>query len=46
MSLAASGCATAPKDVTRIAGDLLDRANVMQTEIDRFLAIANGRTAA
>ena len=46
MSIAASGSATAPKDATRVAGELLDRATVMQTEIDRFLSIAAGRNAA
>jgi hypothetical protein len=46
MSIAASGALTAPKDATQVAGELLDRAVVMQTEIDRFLAIAAGRSAA
>jgi hypothetical protein len=46
MSVAASGTAAAPKDATRVASELLDRAQVMQTEIDRFLAIAAGRNAA
>lgn len=46
MSVAAGGMPTAPKDATRIANELLDRAVVMQTEIDRFLSIAAGRSAA
>lgn len=46
MSIAASGTPSAPRDATRIAGELLERAMVMQTEIDRFLAIAAGRSAA
>jgi len=46
MNIAASGLLTAPKDATRVAGELLERAHVMQTEIDRFLAIAAGRNAA
>lgn len=46
MTIAASGTPKAPKDATRVAGELLDRATVMQTEIDRFLSIAAGRTAA
>jgi len=46
MSIAASGSVTAPKDATRVAGELLDRATVMQTEIYRFLSIAAGRNAA
>ena len=46
MTIAASGAPTAPKDATRVAGELLDRAVVMQTEIDRFLSIAAGRHAA
>ncbi|MES1152582.1 MAG: hypothetical protein ABUL54_11835 [Dongia sp.] len=46
MTIAASGSQTAPKSATRVAGELLERATVMQTEIDRFLSIAAGRTAA
>jgi hypothetical protein len=46
MTIAASGSLTAPKGATRVAVELLDRATVMQTEIDRFLSIAAGRTAA
>jgi hypothetical protein len=46
MGIAASGETTAPRHATRIAGELLERANVMQTEIDRFLSIAAGRSAA
>jgi hypothetical protein len=46
MTVAASGTQTAPKDATRVANELLDRAVVMQTEIDRFLTIAAGRSAA
>jgi len=46
MTIAASGAPKAPKDATRVAGELLDRATVMQTEIDRFLSIAAGRHAA
>ena len=46
MNIAASGSPTAPKDTTRVAGELLERATVMQTEIDRFLSIAAGRSAA
>ncbi len=46
MSIAASGTASAPKDATRVAGELLERATVMQNEIERFLSIAAGRTAA
>lgn len=46
MAVAASGAPTAPKDAQRVAGQLLDHALVMQTEIDRFLSIAQGRTAA
>ncbi|HVZ00109.1 MAG TPA: hypothetical protein VHA35_11430 [Dongiaceae bacterium] len=46
MTIAASGTPSAPKDATRVAGELLERATVMQTEIDRFLTIAAGRSAA
>jgi hypothetical protein len=46
MAVAASGTTTAPKDATKVAGQILERASVMQSEIDRFLAIANGRHAA
>lgn len=46
MAVAASGDPTAPRDATRVAGELLERATVMQTEINRFLSIAAGRNAA
>jgi hypothetical protein len=46
MTIAAGGAPTAPKDATQVAGELLSRATVMQTEIDRFLSIAAGRNAA
>ena len=46
MTIAASGAEIAPKDATRVADQILERATVMQSEIDRFLAIANGRHAA
>jgi hypothetical protein len=46
MSIAASGAPSSPKAATRIAGELLERAVVMQTEIDHFLSIAAGRSAA
>ena len=46
MAVAASGTMTAPKDATKVAQQILERASVMQSEIDRFLAIANGRHAA
>jgi len=46
MAVAASGAQTAPKDAHKIAHQILERASVMQSEIDRFLAIANGRHAA
>ncbi len=46
MSVAASGAPSAPKDARRVATELLDRAAVMQTEIDRFLTIAHSRDAA
>jgi hypothetical protein len=46
MAVAASGASTAPKDATKVAHQILERATVMQSEIDRFLAIANGRHAA
>lgn len=46
MTVAASGAQTAPKHATRVANELLERAVVMQTEIDRFLTIASGRSAA
>jgi len=46
MAVAASGLSTAPKDATKVAHQILERAVVMQSEIDRFMAIANGRHAA
>jgi hypothetical protein len=46
MTVAASGAPDAPIETTRIAGQLLERTRVMQTEIDRFLSIAAGRSAA
>ncbi len=46
MAVAASGAQTAPKDASKVADQLLERATVMQSEIDRFLTIANGRHAA
>ncbi len=46
IELCERGEPTAPRDANRVAGDLLERAPVMQTEIDRFLAIAAGRSAA
>ena len=46
LTVAASGTASAPKDAHRVAAELLERAEVMQTEIDRFLSIAVGRNAA
>ena len=46
MAVAASGAESAPKDVTKVAQQILDRAVVMQCEIDRFLAISQGRHAA
>jgi hypothetical protein len=46
MTVAASGAETAPRDTNKIAHQILERATVMQSEIDRFLAIANGRHAA
>lgn len=46
MAVAASGATTAPKDADNVAHEILERATVMQSEIDRFLAIANGRHAA
>jgi hypothetical protein len=46
MAVAASGAETAPRDATQVAQQILERATVMQSEIDRFLAIANGRHAA
>ncbi|WP_395020500.1 hypothetical protein [Dongia sp.] len=46
MAVAASGAMTAPKDADKVAHQILERASVMQSEIDRFLAIANGRHAA
>jgi hypothetical protein len=46
MAVAASGTQSAPKDATKVAHQILERATVMQSEIDRFLAIANGRHAA
>jgi hypothetical protein len=46
MAVAASGSDSAPKDADKVAHQILERASVMQSEIDRFLAIANGRHAA
>jgi hypothetical protein len=46
MTVAAGGASTAPQDATQVAGEVLRRASVMQTEIDRFLSIAAGRSAA
>jgi hypothetical protein len=46
MAVAASGAQTAPKDANKVSQQILERATVMQSEIDRFLAIANGRHAA
>jgi hypothetical protein len=46
MAVAASGAQTAPKDAHKVAHQILERATVMQSEIDRFLAIAQGRHAA
>jgi len=46
MAVAASGTESAAKDATKVADQILERASVMQSEIDRFLAIANGRHAA
>ena len=46
MAVAASGSDSAPKDATKVAHQILERATVMQSEIDRFLAIAHGRHAA
>ncbi|HVM84648.1 MAG TPA: hypothetical protein VMW18_12225 [Candidatus Binatia bacterium] len=46
MAVAASGTVTAPMDATKVAQQILDRAQVMQSEIDRFLSIAAGRHAA
>jgi hypothetical protein len=46
MTVAASGAPSAPKDANKVAHQILERATVMQSEIDRFLAIANGRHAA
>jgi hypothetical protein len=46
MAVAASGSKNAPKDAHKIADQILERSTVMQSEIDRFLAIANGRHAA
>ena len=46
MAVAASGTVTAPMDATKVAHQILDRAQVMQSEIDRFLSIAAGRHAA
>jgi hypothetical protein len=46
MAVAASGTETAPKDATKVAQQILERATVMQGEIDNFLAIARGRHAA
>lgn len=46
MGIAASGAKTSPQDLSKVAHQILERASVMQSEIDRFLAIANGRHAA
>jgi hypothetical protein len=46
MAVAASGAQSAPKDANKVSHQILERASVMQSEIDRFLAIANGRHAA
>ena len=46
MTVAASGTPDAPIETTHIAGQLLERTRVMQNEIDRFLSIAAGRSAA
>jgi len=46
MAVAASGAQSAPKDANKVSQQILERATVMQSEIDRFLAIANGRHAA
>ena len=46
MAVAASGTGSAPKDANQVAHQILERASVMQCEIDRFMAIANGRHAA
>jgi hypothetical protein len=46
MAIAASGSDSAPKDATKVAHQILERASVMQSEIDRFMAIASGRHAA
>jgi hypothetical protein len=46
MAVAVSGSDSAPKDATKVAQQILERATVMQSEIDRFLAIASGRHAA
>ncbi len=40
LGIAASGSPTAPKEVRDLAAQFLDRANVMQDEIGRFLAVA------
>ena len=46
MAVATSGFESAPKDASKVAHQILERASVMQNEIDRFLAIAAGRHAA
>jgi hypothetical protein len=46
MSIAGSGSRSAPHDANRVAQQLLDRAQVMQSEIERFLAIAANHAAA
>ena len=46
MTVAASGAKSAPMESHRVAQQILERANIMQTKIDRFMAIANGRDAA
>jgi hypothetical protein len=46
MSVAVSGSETSPQDATKVAQQILERATVMQSEIDRFLEIAGGRHAA
>jgi cell division septum initiation protein DivIVA len=46
MAIAATDADSAARDATKVAQQILERASVMQNEIDRFLAIANGRHAA
>ena len=45
MTVAAGGSPSAPKDAMHVADQLLERAGVMQSEIDRFLSIAAGHAA-